>query len=114
MAGFIGAAGGNASGWGDPRAAADPRAAVAAVAAMDGMRDGMRDGIRGAAAAVGLDHRQLDPREQMRQMTGGDMRGDPRGELLPVFRHAQTNFLFIYLYFNNIGCFIKCTYKMQK
>lgn len=79
MAGFAGAAGGNASGWGDPRAAADPRAAVSAAAvAMDGMR--LQPDIRGAAAAAGLDHRQLDPREQMRQMTGGDMRGDPRGE----------------------------------
>lgn len=84
MAGFAGAAGGNASGWGDPRAAADPRAAVAAAAAAAAI-DGMRPDIRGAAAAAGLDHRQLDPREQMRQMTGGDMRGDPRGELLPFF-----------------------------
>ncbi|XP_060522556.1 protein Gawky isoform X3 [Cylas formicarius] len=64
-------------GWGDPRAS-DPRAAVAAVSAMD-MRPDMR--VAAAAAAVGnLDPRQLDPREQMRHMTGGgDMRGDPRG-----------------------------------
>ncbi|XP_066140474.1 protein Gawky isoform X2 [Euwallacea fornicatus] len=72
-----GATGGNTSGWGDPRAGADPRAAAAAaaVAAMDGMRPD----LRAAAAASGLDPRQLDPREQMRQMSGGDMRGDPRG-----------------------------------
>ncbi|XP_050301424.1 protein Gawky isoform X2 [Anthonomus grandis grandis] len=70
-----GAAGNNASGWGDPRAPADPRAAaVAAAAAME-----MRPDLRAAAAASGLDPRQLDPREQIRQMTGGDMRGDPRG-----------------------------------
>lgn len=68
--------GGNSSGWADPRSAPDPRASVSAasVSAMDNMRSD----LRAAAAASGLDPRQLDPRE-MRQMTGGDMRGDPRG-----------------------------------
>ncbi|KAH1016898.1 hypothetical protein HUJ04_008053, partial [Dendroctonus ponderosae] len=71
-----GSNGGNSSGWADPRSAPDPRASVSAasVAAMDSMRSD----LRAAAAASGLDPRQLDPRE-MRQMTGGDMRGDPRG-----------------------------------
>ncbi|KAF7266603.1 hypothetical protein GWI33_020105 [Rhynchophorus ferrugineus] len=63
-----GATGGNASGWGDPRTPADPRANAGAAAAMDGMRPDLR------VVAAGL-----DPREQIRQITASDMRGDPRG-----------------------------------
>ncbi|XP_030746731.1 protein Gawky-like, partial [Sitophilus oryzae] len=71
-------AGGNASGWGDPRAAADPRATAAAAAAVT--MDTLRPDMRAVAAASGLDPRQLDPREQIRQIPGGDMRGDPRAQ----------------------------------
>lgn len=61
---------GNANnGWGDPRSA-DPRQAP-----MD-PRD-IRQDMRSTNNSEAI--RLLDHREQMRQMTSSDMRGDPRG-----------------------------------
>ncbi|KAF5283611.1 hypothetical protein FQR65_LT13817 [Abscondita terminalis] len=59
-----------ATGWGDPRSG-DPRATN-----MD-PRD-MRPDLRDMRTNSSDPMRMLDPREQMR-LTGGDMRGDPRG-----------------------------------
>ncbi|KAB0794077.1 hypothetical protein PPYR_13697 [Photinus pyralis] len=59
-----------AAGWGDPRSA-DPR-----TTGMD-LRD-MRPDLRDIRSNNTDPMRMLDPREQMR-LTGGDMRGDPRG-----------------------------------
>lgn len=62
-----------AAGWGDPRST-DPRAT-----GMD-PRD-MRPDIRDMRAGSSDPMRMLDPREQMR-IPGGDMRGDPRGNII--------------------------------
>ncbi|KAG5874249.1 hypothetical protein JTB14_027715 [Gonioctena quinquepunctata] len=59
------------TGWGDPRSA-DPRQTVIDPREI---RPELRDMRPGNSDAMRL----LDPREQMRQMAGGDMRGDPRG-----------------------------------
>ncbi|XP_018569055.1 protein Gawky isoform X3 [Anoplophora glabripennis] len=60
------------TGWGgDPRSA-DPRQA-----GMDPRE--IRPELRDMRAASSDPMRLLDPREQMRQMAGSDMRGDPRG-----------------------------------
>lgn len=64
-----GPAGGNSAGWGDPRSA-DPRTP------MD-PRD-MRSDPRDIRAGSTDPMRLLDPRDQMR-LVSGDMRGDPRG-----------------------------------
>lgn len=65
-----GASAGN-TGWGDPRSA-DPRQT-----GMDPRE--IRPELRDMRAGNSDPMRLLDPREQMRQMAGSDMRGDPRG-----------------------------------
>ncbi|XP_023022577.2 trinucleotide repeat containing adaptor protein gawky isoform X1 [Leptinotarsa decemlineata] len=64
-------AGTNNTGWGDPRSA-DPRQT-----GLDPreIRPELREMRPGNSDAMRL----LDPRDQMRQMAGNDMRGDPRG-----------------------------------
>lgn len=45
----------------------------------------IRPELRDIRAASSDPMRLLDPREQMRQMAGGDMRGDPRGIAVVLF-----------------------------